>query len=141
MRILLVIISFLFNLYSLHAQKIELQPNPQEDYDNISVKKIHSDKDVSSFHIWLKEHVKPHKHNKHTEHVYIVAGEGNMLLGDTIFSIAKGDLIVIPRGTVHAVLTKGDVPLQANSIQAPQFFNEDREWVDVPNWPELLEKP
>ena len=125
----------------VYGQKIELQPSSEEDYENISVKNLYTGSDASSFQIWVKNHVKPHLHNNHTEHVYILDGKGIMLLGDSTFTVEKGDLIAIPPKTVHAVKTQGSIPLQAISIQAPQFFNKDREWIEVEKWSQMIEKP
>lgn len=125
----------------IYGQKIELQSFPAEDFENISVKKLYSNGNASSFQIWVKKHVQPHLHNNHTEHVYILDGRGIMLFGDSTFTVQKGDLIAIPPKTVHAVKTQGYIPLQAISIQAPQFFNEDREWIEVEKWSQKIEKP
>ena len=64
----------------------------------------------------------------HTEQVYVLEGGGSMTLGDSTFSIKAGDLILIPMGTPHSVITTTDVPLKVVSIQSPKF-DGDRIWI------------
>jgi len=103
---------------------------PQGAYDNVKVQKVYSDKHTSSFVIWIKKGVKAHKHLKHTEQVYILAGKGMMRLNDKTFPVKKGDWIAIPEGSVHAVKVTSRKPLQVFSVQTPEFLGKDRVFVD-----------
>lgn len=87
---------------------------------------LHSDSLASSFLICVPKEVKAHYHAAHTEHVVVLEGEGEMLLGDSLFTIRKGDTIAIPRGTVHAARTISVDPLRVISIQSPRFDGSDR---------------
>ena len=82
----------------------------------------------STFIIWVKNEVPSHYHATHTEVVNVVSGSGNMTLGDRVFQIHPGDLIVIPMGETHAVVTTSEEPLKVVSIQTPRF-DGDRVWV------------
>ncbi len=84
----------------------------------------------SSFCIVIKKEVKPHKHQYHSEHGYVLEGEGRMKLGDKTFLIKKGDFLFIPKNTVHAVVNTGAVPLKVLSIQSPLFDGKDRVMVE-----------
>lgn len=99
------------------------------NYSNIYVKRIYSDSLSSTFAIWIKKGVKAHKHLAHTEVVTVLEGKGKMTLGDTTMMIGPGDVIVIPKGTPHSVITKGKKPLLVISVQAPQFMGKDRIWI------------
>lgn len=90
------------------------------------VRPLHSDSLASSFLICVPKEVKAHYHAAHTEHVVVLDGEGEMLLGDSLFTIRKGDTIAIPRGTVHAARTTSVDPLRVISIQSPRFDGSDR---------------
>jgi len=114
----------------LHAS--ELTANAA--FENIHVEAIHHTDDASLFTIWVKQGVKAHRHNAHTEHVYILEGTGTMLLGEEVLEIKPGDVIIIPRGTIHAVRTTSEEPLKVLSIQSPRFSGKDREFVDVGEW-------
>ena len=99
-----ILLLFLFPLF------IKAQTNQSLDtiiapvaYENIYSRRIASDSLVSSFIIFIKKEVKKHKHVVHSEHVYILDGEGEMLLGEKTFKVKKGDLIFIPKNTPHSL--------------------------------------
>ena len=85
---------------------------------------------ASSFCIVIKTEVKAHKHQHHSEHVFVLEGEGTMTLDGRKFTIKKGDLVFIPKNTVHAVRTTGKQALKVLSIQAPLFNGLDRVFVE-----------
>lgn len=94
--------------------------------DNLYNKAAFGDSLASSFVIVIKKEVKPHKHLSHSEHVVVVSGAGQMQLGDKTFPVKKGDLVFIPKNTVHSVKSTGKEPLKVISIQAPYFDGKDR---------------
>jgi mannose-6-phosphate isomerase-like protein (cupin superfamily) len=100
------------------------------DTARTSVTVLHHDSLSSSFIICIPRSVAPHLHRHHTEHVVVLEGAGTMLLGDARFTIAAGDALVIPAGTVHAVTRTSEQPLRVISIQSPRFDGSDR--VPVP---------
>jgi len=99
---------------------------PDNDYDNIYVKKLSSETDATTFAIWIKKSVRLHKHIKHIENVYITEGNGDFQLGDTIYNVKSGDLIVIPKNTWHGVIVNSQKPMKVISIQSPEFYGKDR---------------
>lgn len=127
LTILLLTSSFCISISQNLSQLAKLKP--QGEYDNVKVQKIYSDKHTSSFVIWIKKGVKAHKHLKHTEQVYILAGKGIMRLNGKTFTVKKGDWIPIPQGSVHAVKVISRRPLQVFSVQTPEFLGKDRVWV------------
>ena len=102
---------------------------PAKEFDNIHVQPLHSDAKSSSFVIWIKDKVRLHKHAVHSEHVYVLKGKGEMVLGKERFEVKKGDLVFIPEGTPHAVRVTGGV-LKVISIQSPEFKGKDRIFLD-----------
>ena len=99
-------------------------------YENIYVKKIYSDEHSSTFAIWVKSGVKKHRHNHHTEVITVLQGKAEMYLGDTKSIIEKGDVVIIPQGTIHSVKTLSMEPLCVISVQSPKFEGKDREWIE-----------
>lgn len=93
---------------------------------SLTNKTLFNDSLASSFCIIIKSEVKAHKHLKHTEHVIVQEGEGVMKLNDKEFTIKEGDVIFIPKNTVHSVIVKGKKPLKVLSIQSPNFNGDDR---------------
>ena len=96
------------------------------DYENIYFRQIYSDSLVSSFVIFVKKEVRLHKHATHTEHVYILDGEGEMRIGENIVKVKKGDIITIPKNTPHYLKVTSATPVKAFSVQAPLFDGKDR---------------
>lgn len=97
-----------------------------KEIENIYVRPLYSDSLSSSYVIFIKKEVKLHKHISHSEHVMVLSGTGNMVLGDKIFPIKKGDVIFIPKNTPHSVVTTSKKPLKVISIQSPKFYGKDR---------------
>lgn len=101
---------------------LELEPGNT----GLTTKNLFNDSLSSSFCIIIKNEVKAHKHIKHSEHVIVQSGEAVMRLGEKEFNIKEGDVIFIPKGTVHSVIVKGKKPLKVLSIQSPYFDGSDR---------------
>ncbi len=121
-----IIIAGLCSVYVAQTNDIEDLTPDSTDYDNLYIKKLSSDSLSTSFAIWIKLKVKLHKHDFHTEHVYVLEGSGDFTLGDTTQPIKKGDLITIPKNTWHGVEVTSKVPLKVVSIQSPEFKGVDR---------------
>jgi mannose-6-phosphate isomerase-like protein (cupin superfamily) len=98
--------------------------------DNLYNKPLFSDSLASSFVILIKKEVKAHKHLSHSEHVVVLEGSGTMTLGDKNLEIKKGDVIFIPKNTIHAVKSTGKQPLKVLSVQAPYFDGKDRIFIE-----------
>ena len=129
MKILnLILLMFLFN--HSNAQEFvsstdKIEPI-NEDYDNISITKLSTNSDATTFAIWIKKKVKIHKHINHTEHVYIKQGKGKFQLADSLYNVKTGDLIIVPKNTWHGVMVESRNPMKVISIQSPEFFGKDR---------------
>lgn len=126
-------ISFIFYFFSwfglCFGQDVisKSQITPSIDYKNIHVEKIVGDSLATSFMIWVKDTVKTHKHEWHSETIYTLEGAGTIYFNDSIKKqLTKGSIIFIPKNTWHAVKVTSDQPLQVLSIQSPGFYGEDR---------------
>jgi mannose-6-phosphate isomerase-like protein (cupin superfamily) len=97
-----------------------------DEYANIHAQKISGDSLVSTFVIFIKEHVPLHKHQYHSENVVILEGEGIITLGSITKEIRAGDIIFIPADTFHEVNVTSEKPMKVISIQAPEFDGTDR---------------
>lgn len=119
---------FLFSTligFSQNYQSLDTVKAP-DVFDNIYPKKLYSDSLVTSTVIFIKNEVKAHKHVSHSEHVYVLEGEGEMTLRDKKFKIKKGDIVFIPKGTVHSLKVMSASPMKVLSVQAPMFDGKDR---------------
>jgi quercetin dioxygenase-like cupin family protein len=96
------------------------------DYENIYNRPGASDSLTSSFVIFIKKEVKKHKHALHMEQVFILEGEGEMLLGEKTIKVKKGDFVFIPKNTVHSLKVTSSSPMKVLSVQSPGFDGKDR---------------
>jgi len=127
MKALFICIAFLmcglgFSQNIIHIK--ELKPN--EAYDNIHIKKLDTDSNATSFVIWIKKGVKSHKHEHHSEVLYLIEGEGEMTINNTTTAIKAGDYFRIPKNTYHSLKVTSKTPVKVISVQAPEFFGKDR---------------
>jgi quercetin dioxygenase-like cupin family protein len=130
-------LSILFITVAAVAAIAQLDPNlaqlkPNRAYDNIHVEQISNDSNQTAFVIWIKNEVALHKHEWHTENVYILDGKGEMTLGDEKFVVKKGDYFNIPEGTPHALKVLSSGPVKVLSIQSPYFDGSDRILISTP---------
>src|ERR1044071_9243455 len=100
-----IIVSLLILSLFVSAQNVQNLPSlkQKQPYDNVAMQVVKSDSDFTSTVIWIKQEVKPHYHASHYEQVYVIEGTGQMLIGNDNFDIGPGDLITIPKGTIHAL--------------------------------------
>lgn len=127
----LLVLLFILPLASLGQTFQSLDTiKPPATYENIYIRVIGSDSLSSSFVIYIKKEVKKHKHLEHTEHIYILEGEGDMLLGDKTIRIKKGDVLLVPKNTVHALKVSSKDPVKVLSIQSPYFDGKDRVFIE-----------
>lgn len=103
---------------------------PDKEFENIHVKKISSDSSSSTFAIWIKQKVKLHKHVNHTENILIDKGFGEFQINDSIYKVAAGDWIVIPKNTWHGVIVNSKSTIKVISVQSPEYFGKDRIFKD-----------
>jgi quercetin dioxygenase-like cupin family protein len=73
--------------------------------------------------------LRAHYHALHEETVYIVRGSGRMRLEDSFISVKEGDIIFLPKRTVHSFSPATD-DVVAISIFSPKFDGKDRIFVD-----------
>lgn len=99
-------------------------------FENIYSRPLYADSLASSFVIFIKQEVKAHKHITHTEHVYILEGDGEMTLGDKKFKVKKGDVVFIPKNTPHSLKTTSALPVKVVSLQSPMFDGRDRVFIE-----------
>ena len=126
--LVLILIPFYFKSQEIIASINEIYPD--KEFENIHVKKISSDSSSSTFAIWIKQKVKLHKHVYHTENVLIDKGFGEFQINDSIYKVAAGDWIVLPKNTWHGVVVNSKSIMKVISVQSPEYFGKDRIFKD-----------
>ena len=124
----LILIPFLFKSQDIVSSIDQILSD--KEFENIHVKKISSDSSSSTFAIWIKQKVKLHKHVYHTENVLINKGFGEFQINDSIYKVAAGDWIVIPKNTWHGVIVNSKSTMKVISVQSPEYFGKDRIFKD-----------
>lgn len=119
---------FLLAPFFLYGQNVKslVNINAPKSFENIHVEKLSSDKNATNLLIFVKNNVRAHKHNKHTETIFVIDGEAVMVIGKEAKSIKAGDFIIIPEKTIHSVKVTSKIPLKVLSVQAPEFLGKDR---------------
>jgi len=59
----------------------------------------------------MRERVAPHVHDRNDEVLYVVAGEGTIVVGEEPARVRAGSLVVVANGTTHAFERSGKNPL------------------------------
>ena len=124
----LILIPLLFKSQDIVSSIDQILPD--KEFENIHLKKISSDSSSSTFAIWIKQKVKLHKHVYHTENVLIDKGFGEFQINDSIYKVAAGDWIVIPKNTWHGVVVNSKSIMKVISVQSPEYFGKDRIFKD-----------
>ena len=81
--------------------------------------------ETMSFNLGIvSSEVPDHYHRISDEIYYVHSGRGTMRLGDEYTDVADGDIISIPRGTVHGLKKTGPDRLVIFIITSPPFDPE-----------------
>ncbi len=127
MKILLFLFTLLFSSVAFSQNVTNLnEAKLKDDIKNILVKKLDSDTNSTSFIIWIKKSVKSHKHETHSELIYVLEGDGIMTVNGSRFILSPGDYFRIPKNTFHSLEVKSKSPMKVLSIQTPEFLGKDR---------------
>ncbi len=128
MRYVLLFIIFTSSVFTYGQEIYKTEDfNADNYFENIFVKKLSEDTLSSQFLIWVKDTVALHKHNFHTETIYVIEGEAHMYFNDEAPKIIKkGDVLFVPFNTWHAVKVISEEPLKVLSVQSPGFDGSDR---------------
>lgn len=126
MKLITLLVMISVCTYFSIGQKNLKDLNPSKDFENILVKKIGGDKLSTQFIIWVKDTVRTHRHEDHSESLYVIEGNGIFYLNHKQFIIGPGDFITINKKSWHAVKVTSEKPLKVLSVQSPEFLGEDR---------------
>jgi mannose-6-phosphate isomerase-like protein (cupin superfamily) len=125
LSLLLVLLSSSFGVVAqtiVQPDSVRVSLNAQ----GIGVVRLTGDELSTGFLIEIADTVQTHKHVFHSEHVYILQGEGFLYFNEKVTPIKQGDLLFIPKENWHAVKVTSTVPMRALSIQSPAFDGTDR---------------
>jgi len=67
----------------------------------------------------------PHKHEQKEQLFFVTSGEGNVRIGEDLFSANCGNLFYVPANVIHQTINRGKVPLEYLLFNA--FLSPDKE--------------
>ncbi len=67
----------------------------------------------------------PHQHERKEQIFFVLAGEGDVIVGGQRFSASVGSLFYLPAGVIHQTITRGNSPLDYFLFNA--FLDADKE--------------
>lgn len=103
------------NIYS-EIEKAKVDPEV-----GISISPI-IEKEEVSFHIAIiKDKIKEHFHKERDEIYFIIKGEGKLKIDEEEEKVKTGDVILIQKGSKHALKNTGTEPLILAFISVPSF--------------------
>lgn len=104
--------------------------HPLKDVDSMSTVELMRGQGVSAHLIQVRTRVRPHYHRDHGETVYVLEGSGILILGDRVYPLKAGSLLMIPKGVIHSFDAKQ--PTTVLSVFDPPFDPADRIYIDEP---------
>jgi len=105
----------------------ELDKAPDQDLAVVTLVESSSE----SFHlIRVRDRVTPHIHEWSDETVYILQGEGDLLLDQEWRRVRAGMLIHVPKGVPHAYINRGATDTLVLSAYSPPFRQGDRVFLE-----------
>jgi mannose-6-phosphate isomerase-like protein (cupin superfamily) len=95
----------------------------------IAVRPLREYEDLSVSLIRLASAEKPHVHKVHDLTVVMISGSGILHIGDRSVAVGPGDVMEIPRGTVHWAENTGAGACEVYAIFAPPYDGKDHHLV------------
>jgi mannose-6-phosphate isomerase-like protein (cupin superfamily) len=65
------------------------------------------------------------KHQRRAEHWIVVSGEALVTVGENEILLKPGQSVDIPRGAVHRIMNRGEIPTVLVEVQMGDYFGED----------------
>jgi quercetin dioxygenase-like cupin family protein len=78
-----------------------LAAHPLASAQNIRADEVERTSGASYHVVQIRGGETPHRHGTHDLTALVLRGEGAMTLGSDRLAVAAGDVVVVPRGTVH----------------------------------------
>lgn len=109
----------------------EIRWSKEELRRDVAVKFLTKTNEASLHLVRLRGAEKPHVHDRHDLTVFVLKGKARLHLAGRTSVVKKGDLIVIPRGTVHWAESKSHESTEAYAVFSPPFDGEDHREVSL----------
>ena len=91
----------------------------------VVIRNLRTSKEASFHLVLLKDAEKPHVHDGHDLIAVVLRGKVSMHFADGTVKVQKGDVVEIPRGTLHWAENRGKEASLAYAVFTPPFDGED----------------
>lgn len=100
----------------------ENTPGPDQD---IRAVLLHKTENESIHLVLIRTAEKPHIHQSHDGFVVLKRGAGTLHFGEKSLAMKTGDIVFIPRGTVHYFVNTSGEPAVALGVFTPPYDGKD----------------
>jgi quercetin dioxygenase-like cupin family protein len=107
-----------------------LEQNKPAPNENIKVVPLFRNARSSNILVQVRDREPLHRHIDSDITVFLLRGEGDMLLGKETRPVKAGDIIHIERGVIHAYINHGPEPAAALVVYSPAPGPKDRVLVE-----------
>lgn len=119
-------------LITPHVVHTSMQWNKQERLQDVVTRSMRVTRYASYHIVCVNTSEKPHVHDKHDLVVTVLSGNARIHLGLKTHNLTAGDVIQIPRGTLHWIEnTGGKKPTEAYAVFTPPYQGKDKRLVNV----------
>lgn len=63
-------------------------------------------------------------HEENDQFFRFEEGEGKVVVGETEYAVRDGDVVIVPAGTAHNVMSTGSAPLKLYTLYAPSHHKD-----------------
>lgn len=106
--------------------------SPAEREQDIAVRPLYRNDQVSTHLIRLAGREPPHRHDRHDLSVTVLAGSSRIHFADRQVDLRPGDTVFVPRGAFHWAENTGAGASVVFAVFAPAYRGQDRQLVDPP---------
>ncbi len=111
----------------------QLTWNPEELTKDVAVRSHRVTRSASYHTVRVRTAEKPHVHDKHDMVVTVLSGIARIHLGLKSFDLKPGDVVEIPRGTIHWVENlSAKQAYEAFVVFTPPYHGRDKRVIDLP---------
>lgn len=103
----------------------KIEWNQEDQAKNLAVQKIAENDHLSHHVIRLQGAERPHTHQTHDLTVFVLKGEAEMFLKDQKYPLKSGDVVRIPKGTVHWARNLGREASEVFAVFVPPYDGLD----------------
>lgn len=103
-----------------------LERNPIGPGEAVRITTLVESPEMSGILVQVRDSMPPHFHKLTQEVVYMLRGEGMLLLGTERIPIKTGGVVRIPAGAVHTFTNQGPAPAVFFVVTTPRWDEQDR---------------